>query len=88
MGLDGIMMRSGEHCETVISYPVTPTQNGILFQSRHGERGGHYHAQVVLAVHQDLDVGVFRSSWEHASRRHAALRTGIFGGSRAVCGWW
>ncbi|MFF2412442.1 amino acid adenylation domain-containing protein, partial [Streptomyces sp. NPDC058092] len=56
---------------------MTPTQQGILFQSRHGERAGLYHAQVVLDIAQDLDAGAFRRSWERTAQRHAALRTGF-----------
>ncbi|WP_181861142.1 non-ribosomal peptide synthetase [Streptomyces diacarni] len=56
---------------------MTPTQQGILFQSRHGGRSGLYHVQVVLEVAQELDVETFRRSWAHAVDRHAALRTSV-----------
>ncbi|WP_344976118.1 amino acid adenylation domain-containing protein, partial [Salinactinospora qingdaonensis] len=54
---------------------MAPTQRGILFQSRHGERAGLYHVQVMLDVAHDLDVEAFRQSWAHVTTRHAALRT-------------
>ncbi|MEO3754694.1 amino acid adenylation domain-containing protein [Streptomyces sp. B6B3] len=54
---------------------MTPTQRGILFQSRHGKRTGLYHAQVVLEVTHDVDVEALRRSWAHVMHRHAALRT-------------
>ncbi len=60
-----------------ISYPMAPTQQGILFQSRHGERTGLYHAQVVFEIAHDLDIEALRRSWAHVMRRHAALRTGF-----------
>ncbi|MFJ6569606.1 amino acid adenylation domain-containing protein [Streptomyces sp. NPDC091292] len=54
---------------------MSPAQQGILFQARHGERVGFYHTQVVLEVARELDVDAFRRSWEQVTRRHAALRT-------------
>ncbi|WP_181856466.1 non-ribosomal peptide synthetase, partial [Streptomyces reniochalinae] len=56
---------------------MTPTQQGILFQSRHGGPGGLYHVQVVLEVARELDVDTFRRSWAHVADRHAALRTSV-----------
>ncbi|MFC7221488.1 amino acid adenylation domain-containing protein, partial [Streptomyces polyrhachis] len=58
-----------------VSYPMTPTQQGIVFQSRHGGTTGLYHVQVVLDVAQELDLAAFRESWAHVAGRHAALRT-------------
>ncbi|MFD3823260.1 amino acid adenylation domain-containing protein, partial [Streptomyces sp. NPDC058625] len=56
---------------------MSPTQQGILFQSRHGEGAGLYHAQVVLDVAQEIDADTFRRSWERVTERHEALRTGF-----------
>ncbi|MFE7332870.1 amino acid adenylation domain-containing protein, partial [Streptomyces sp. NPDC057565] len=60
-----------------ISYPLSPTQQGILFQARHGEGTGLYHTQVEFEVAQDLDIDAFRLSWARVTERHAALRTGF-----------
>ncbi|MFR9676989.1 amino acid adenylation domain-containing protein, partial [Streptomyces sp. TR06-5] len=63
------------------SYPLTHTQWGVLFQSRHAEREGLYHAQVVLEISEAIDLDVFRQSWEHVAGRHAALRTSFHEGT-------
>ncbi|GAA1606701.1 hypothetical protein GCM10009804_73410 [Kribbella hippodromi] len=55
------------------TYPLTPAQQGILFQSR--GRSGLYHVQNVYDLAGDLELGAFRNSWAYAMRRHAALRT-------------
>ena len=57
------------------SYPLAPTQRGILFQSLHGEKAGLYHVQVILEITQDLDIDAFRKSWAKVAERYAALRT-------------
>jgi hypothetical protein len=56
-------------------YPMTPTQQGIMFQSDFGTKSGYFHVQVVLDIDQDLQVEAFRQSWVHVMERHAALRT-------------
>ncbi|MBQ0985577.1 amino acid adenylation domain-containing protein [Streptomyces sp. F63] len=56
---------------------MSPTQQGILFQARHGEKAGLYHVQAVFEIAQDLDLDAFRRSWQHVAERHAVLRTGI-----------
>ncbi|MEO3776708.1 amino acid adenylation domain-containing protein [Micromonospora sp. B11E3] len=58
-------------------YPMTPTQQGVMFQSDFGGRPGLFHVQVELQVDQELDVDAFRQSWVHVMDRHAALRTGF-----------
>ncbi|MDX2971767.1 non-ribosomal peptide synthetase [Kribbella solani] len=65
------------HTHDASTYPLTPAQQGILFQSRHGGRTGLYHVQNVYDLAGDLDLGAFRDSWAYAMRRHAALRTGF-----------
>ncbi|MFD5311413.1 condensation domain-containing protein, partial [Streptomyces ardesiacus] len=57
------------------SCPASPTEQGILFQSRHGEGAGLYHTQVLLDVARDIDPDLFRRSWAAVAARHAALRT-------------
>ncbi|MER6324999.1 amino acid adenylation domain-containing protein, partial [Streptomyces coelicoflavus] len=63
----------GRRAET--SFPASPTEQGILFQSRHGEGAGLYHTQVLLDVVQEIDPDLFRRSWAAVAARHAALRT-------------
>ncbi|MFF4164483.1 amino acid adenylation domain-containing protein, partial [Streptomyces sp. NPDC001741] len=59
------------------SYPLSPTQEGMLFQSRHGGSSGLYHAQAEFDVTGDLDLEAFRGSWALVTERHAVLRTGF-----------
>ncbi|GAA2709872.1 non-ribosomal peptide synthetase [Micromonospora olivasterospora] len=58
-------------------YPMTPTQQGIMFQSDFGGRPGLFHVQVEYRIEQELDVEAFRRSWLHVMERHTALRTGF-----------
>ncbi|MGN9810963.1 amino acid adenylation domain-containing protein [Micromonospora sp. BQ11] len=56
-------------------YPMTPTQQGIMFQSAFGGRSGLFHVQVEFRIERDLHVEAFRQSWSHVMERHPALRT-------------
>ncbi|MEU3624242.1 hypothetical protein BS329_35270 [Amycolatopsis coloradensis] len=57
------------------AYPLTPTQEGMLFHSRTSE--GLYVELVTFRVGEDLDLGAFEAAWAGAVARHAVLRTGF-----------
>ncbi|MDQ3036665.1 MAG: condensation domain-containing protein, partial [Myxococcota bacterium] len=61
--------------QVVESYPLTPTQQGILFNSLRAGSGMVEIEQIVGRLHHPLDVPQLRAAWAWAEARHAALRT-------------
>jgi hypothetical protein len=57
------------------SYPLTPTQQGMLFHYLFTGNRTAYVVQVVCSLEHDLDVGAFKRAWIALVSRHAALRT-------------
>ncbi|SCE78278.1 non-ribosomal peptide synthetase [Micromonospora mirobrigensis] len=58
-------------------YPMTPTQQGVMFGSDFGGKPGLFHVQVELRIEHELRVDAFRESWRLVADRHSALRTGF-----------
>ncbi|RMP61353.1 hypothetical protein ALQ18_00744 [Pseudomonas marginalis pv. marginalis] len=57
-------------------YPLSPMQQGMLFQSLYGEGSGDYINQMRIDV-DGLDVPRFRLAWQAAVDRHEILRSGF-----------
>jgi len=57
-------------------YPLSPMQQGMLFQSLYGEGSGDYINQMRIDVH-GLDVPRFHQAWQAAVERHEILRSGF-----------
>ncbi|WP_339530513.1 MULTISPECIES: non-ribosomal peptide synthase/polyketide synthase [unclassified Pseudomonas] len=57
-------------------YPLSPMQQGMLFQSLYGEGSGDYINQMRIDV-EGLDVPRFRQAWQAAVDRHEILRSGF-----------
>ncbi|WPO00380.1 non-ribosomal peptide synthetase [Pseudomonas sp. MUP55] len=57
-------------------YPLSPMQQGMLFQSLYGEGSGDYINQMRIDV-QGLDVSRFHQAWQAAVERHEILRSGF-----------
>ncbi|HEY0605477.1 MAG TPA: condensation domain-containing protein, partial [Herpetosiphonaceae bacterium] len=57
------------------SYPLLPLQQGMLFNYLYAPDSGVDIVQVVCALHEDLQVGMFQRAWQHVVARHAILRT-------------
>ncbi|MDF2796222.1 MAG: pvdJ, partial [Pseudomonas orientalis] len=57
-------------------YPLSPMQQGMLFQSLYGEGTGDYINQMRIDV-QGLDVPRFHQAWQAAVERHEILRSGF-----------
>lgn len=57
------------------SYPLTPMQQGILFNSLRAGGGLVEIEQIVARLDHELDVPRLRAVWAWASDRHSALRT-------------
>ncbi len=55
-------------------YPLSPMQEGMLFHALHDE-GGAYIEQLSYRIAGNIDINIFRKSWEELVRRHDVLRT-------------
>ena len=56
-------------------YPLSPMQEGMLFQSLLAPGSGVYIRQISFSMHQLPDVEKFRQAWQRVVDRHAILRT-------------
>src|ERR1017187_386110 len=56
-------------------YPLSPMQQGMLFQSMQWPGSGVCFEQDVYSIRGKLDVRRFTRAWEEAVARHAVLRT-------------
>ena len=59
------------------TYPLTPTQQGILFHSLSEPDSGVYTTQFVCELRGDLDEAAFEAAWQTVVRRHQSLRAGF-----------
>ncbi|MDG9931359.1 condensation domain-containing protein, partial [Pseudomonas sp. GD04042] len=73
--LDALPMSAGEIADI---YPLAPMQQGMLFHSLFGEKGGDYINQMRVDV-DGLDVERFRQAWQGCFQAHDILRTGFVG---------
>src|SRR5215510_2446222 len=58
-------------------YPLTSTQEGMLFHSMYAGGSGVYFQQTKCTFEGRLDVPAFRRAWQHVVNRHQVLRTGF-----------
>ncbi|MCC5615453.1 amino acid adenylation domain-containing protein [Nostoc sp. CHAB 5836] len=56
-------------------YPLSPTQEGILFHALYEPESTIYFEQFQLTIHGNLDPGIFERAWQLLVERHSALRT-------------
>ncbi|MEH1944140.1 MAG: amino acid adenylation domain-containing protein [Nostoc sp.] len=56
-------------------YPLSPTQEGILFHTLYESESTIYFEQFQLTLHGNLETGVFERAWQLLVERHSALRT-------------
>ncbi|MEH2279374.1 MAG: amino acid adenylation domain-containing protein [Nostoc sp.] len=56
-------------------YPLSPTQQGILFHTLYEPESTIYFEQFQLTLHGNLDPGIFKQTWQLLVERHSALRT-------------
>jgi surfactin family lipopeptide synthetase C len=61
----------------VDSYPLSPLQEGMLFNVLYAPNSGVDISQFVCRMHHSLDVPAFRTAWRRVVSRHAVLRTGF-----------
>ncbi|MBW8874482.1 MAG: non-ribosomal peptide synthase/polyketide synthase [Acidobacteria bacterium] len=56
-------------------YPLSPTQEGLLFHSLFAPDSGVYVTQIVCELRGELDLPAFEQAWADLLTRHPALRT-------------
>ncbi|RKH02615.1 amino acid adenylation domain-containing protein, partial [Corallococcus sp. CA047B] len=56
-------------------YPLSPMQQGMLFQVLLNPGAGEYFEQITWAIHSRLDVPAFHAAWQALIARHPVLRT-------------
>lgn len=77
-------------------YPLSPTQEGILFQHLMND-DDTYTLQYVMDINGDVDISVLDAAWQVLAERHPILRTGFFWDAvagpvqyalqKATCSW-
>ena len=56
-------------------YPLSPTQEGMLFHTLYEPESTIYFEQFQLTIHGNLDPSIFERAWQLLVERHSALRT-------------
>jgi len=56
-------------------YPLSPTQQGLLFHALYAPRSGQYIEQLSCTLRGALERVAFQGAWERVVQRHPALRT-------------
>ncbi|MBD2448701.1 non-ribosomal peptide synthase/polyketide synthase [Nostoc sp. FACHB-152] len=56
-------------------YPLSPMQQGMLFESLYAPDSGVYFEQCSYALSGNLNVSVFEQAWQQVIARHSVLRT-------------
>ncbi|MEH2306734.1 amino acid adenylation domain-containing protein [Nostoc sp.] len=56
-------------------YPLSPTQEGMLFHTLYEPESTIYFEQFQLSIHGNLEPSIFERSWQLLVERHSALRT-------------
>jgi len=67
---------TGTHRAIQDIYPLSPTQQGLLFHSLYGDaQAGTYLVQVGYTLKGELNHAAFESAWQKLVSRHTILRT-------------
>ena len=64
---------SGRGIEDI--YPLSPTQQGLLFHTLRDPSSGVYVEQMTIRIARRLDVEAFKVAWGEVTSRHPPLRT-------------
>ena len=59
------------------TYPLSPLQEGILFQHLLSIGTDVYVQQIICSIHEQLDVGAFQRAWARVVQRHEVLRSKV-----------
>src|SRR6185295_12960442 len=60
---------------TVDAYPLSHMQEGMLFHSLYAPNSGVYIEQMVISLHENLNIVAFQQAWQTVVDRHPVLRT-------------
>ncbi|NPC83083.1 amino acid adenylation domain-containing protein, partial [Pyxidicoccus fallax] len=71
--LDSLLRRTGPDVEDI--YPLSPTQQGMLFHALLSPESTVYFMQHSWAIHSALDVAALRQAWQSTAERTPVLRT-------------
>src|SRR3954468_17535761 len=58
-------------------YPLSPTQQGMLFETLASPESGIHIEQVTCGLRGPLDLAAFERAWQRVIDRHLILRTGF-----------
>ncbi|MBD2520823.1 amino acid adenylation domain-containing protein, partial [Nostoc sp. FACHB-973] len=58
-------------------YPLSPMQEGMLFESLYAPDSGVYFEQVICTFNGRLDVEAFEKAWQQVVEKHSIFRTGF-----------
>ncbi|MDF5712485.1 MAG: non-ribosomal peptide synthase/polyketide synthase [Rhizonema sp. NSF051] len=56
-------------------YPLSPMQEGMLFESLYAPDSGAYFEQITCILTGNLDVKIFEQAWQQVVARHPVFRT-------------
>ncbi len=56
-------------------YPLSPMQEGMLFESLYAPDSGVYFEQITCILTGNLDIKTFEQAWQHVVARHTIFRT-------------
>ncbi len=70
-------MTDSEPLELTIEdiYPLSPMQQGMLFHTLLNPDNNAYFEQLSTTLHGELDISIFKKSWENQLQRHSILRS-------------
>ncbi|MBD2520504.1 amino acid adenylation domain-containing protein, partial [Nostoc sp. FACHB-973] len=58
-------------------YPLSPMQEGMLFESLYAPDSGVYFEQVICTFNGNINVEVFSKAWQQVVEKHSIFRTGF-----------
>ncbi|HEY9639116.1 MAG TPA: amino acid adenylation domain-containing protein [Coleofasciculaceae cyanobacterium] len=61
--------------QNVDTYPLSPMQSGMLFNSLYTQQPGVDVEQIVLTLREPINTALFQQAWQQVIQRHAILRT-------------
>jgi aryl carrier-like protein len=77
--IDGALGPLGGESNVVDAYPLSPTQQGMLFHSIYESRSTAYVTTLGCRLVGALGIDAFRAAWELMIERHAVLRSAFVG---------
>src|SRR5579859_2725257 len=63
--------------DTTCSYPLSPMQQGMLFETIQRPQSGVNVEQIVIGLPEKVDPATLLRAWQRIADRHAVLRTRV-----------